>query len=85
MEVIWPIHPGMGNITCDGEYACSNVNFPVPHPSTPYIFRCDSTGECQSSDIYCPSNAECTINCVAGYACVIVCICCLKVFGCCYC
>lgn len=64
----------MGRLICDGWNACQGLNFPVPDPYSPYILNCNNQEECIYSDINCPLEAECTINCTGTGACKFVCI-----------
>ena len=69
MSILWPQTPGKGHIICDSQFACRNLNFPIPDPSIPYTVSCDENFECANSDIYCPSDAECTIDCTDLHSC----------------
>eukprot|EP01083_Nonionella_stella_P219633 786576_1 len=65
----WSSIPGLGSLSCNGEEACKGVWFPPPDPDTPTLITCDNIEECQQARIECPTNADCTIQCIADRAC----------------
>ena len=77
MNINWPDEPGKGSIICDGSSSCRGINFPFPQPFEPYILLCDSYQECGLSDIFCPKDANCAIECTERYSCFRVCNFCL--------
>eukprot|EP01083_Nonionella_stella_P149238 473716_1 len=58
---MWPTEPGLGSISCNGDWACYNVIFPYPAPNTDYSVTC-SYGACTEATIYCPNSARCDID-----------------------
>eukprot|EP01084_Bolivina_argentea_P270420 459808_1 len=67
-NITWPKN-GTGNITCDGEYACSYVTFPQPPPFEDMVLNCSEERECYGSIIKCPEYGNCHIICSASDAC----------------
>ena len=74
MNILWPDNYGMDSITCNGYRACVAIDFPIPDPSQQLILNCDEWNECGLSNIYCPTNASCNINCKEKSACAQVCV-----------
>ena len=62
MDISWPLVPGYGSLTCSGLYACSNLNYPTPDPDTALSIDC-SDSRCMGSELICPANAACNIQC----------------------
>eukprot|EP01084_Bolivina_argentea_P313875 543609_1 len=66
INISWPKLEGMGSIICEGESACTDLDFPIPEPDSPFIYSCDAQRECHGVNIYCPTNATCDIYCNGG-------------------
>ena len=75
-EITWPLITGLGHVSCDGRQSCNGINFPVPTANMPYYLECTDDSECENSEIYCPSNANCTIRCIGQESCRYVCLYC---------
>eukprot|EP01083_Nonionella_stella_P149239 473717_1 len=71
----WPTEPGLGSISCNGDWACYNVIFPYPAPNTDHSVTC-SYGACTMATIYCPNSARCDIDCYGDDACEVATIYC---------
>ena len=73
-KIQWPIIPGYGHLTCEAGDACRNVTFPNPNPTQALSISCIYTGSCMDSKMYCPTSANCTLNCGGILSCPFVCI-----------
>ena len=71
MKVDWPAINinATANLSCNGSWACAEMNFPIPDPDIPFQFACDTENECYGSTINCPINADCNIICSDDTAC----------------
>ena len=72
-EFIWPAIAGLGHLECDGSSSCSGVNSPPTDPNTPLNLTLNDSFIISTGDIHCPSNASCSISCIAENACHAVC------------
>ena len=61
----WPIAPyGYGIISCEGYESCPGISsHPIPNPNEDYTLKCGHFNACGYSRIYCPTNANCEIQC----------------------
>ena len=66
-KIVWSIY-GENNIFCSGS-ACYDVNFPHPKDDIDFHFICDPPASCTYSDIFCPSTANCKIECMNYRSC----------------
>eukprot|EP01083_Nonionella_stella_P080135 220023_1 len=69
MHPKWSDILGLGSLSCDGERSCQNILFPPVIDNLPLTITCDNTSQCNSARIICPTNATCTVQCVANSAC----------------
>lgn len=67
--ITWPTDPGMGTLTCSGQYACNNIDFPEPEPTTAMDFECLDFRQCEDSTIRCPVDADCSLTCEDQLSC----------------
>ena len=74
--IVWPLIEGYGTLTCNGSNSigCYRINYPeLPTSTQPYNITCSGDNTCQYSQIYCPSAADCTLNCDSEDGCANVC------------
>eukprot|EP01083_Nonionella_stella_P078559 215062_1 len=70
-NIIWDNTPGLGTLTCIGEYACWEVTFPSLHPTTAVNITCQGLTICAGATIYCPSDADCAVYCEGPGSCAV--------------
>eukprot|EP01083_Nonionella_stella_P278862 948401_1 len=70
-NIIWDNTPGLGTLTCIGEYACWEVTFPSLHPTTAVNITCQGFATCDFATIYCPSDADCAVYCEGPGSCAV--------------
>ena len=64
-NIVWPLIEGYGTLTCSGERACTNLEFPDKLISTePLNIICNNSA-CPGTTIYCPEYAACNIQCIS--------------------
>lgn len=69
MTITWPIAFENANLFCDGQLACSYMDFPYPPWNESLTVQCDTLQECTGSHIICPTDAQCNIECSAEQSC----------------
>ena len=58
-----------GQLNLDGDYAGWGLEFPKPQSNAPTTIICDSFRECSAATIYCPSDADCDVQCSSQGSC----------------
>eukprot|EP01083_Nonionella_stella_P051019 135495_1 len=69
-QITWPTDTSVQQtLNCDGSHSCESVNFPIAPADIPLTITCGGWAECQRVTIYCPANADCTVECLDIDAC----------------
>eukprot|EP01084_Bolivina_argentea_P111829 199456_1 len=72
--VIYQQHPFIAVIrnnvivTCDGQYACREATFNASYIGTSVTMSCSGEDPCYRTNIYCPRNYTCDIDCTSDYS-----------------